>query len=203
MRKTCFYHAGCPDGFGAAYAVWRAWGDTGRYVGRGHDELGCTDVDDGGVSVSQFDKESNDAQIVSERIWTVKMEAKDNEVAKVFTFPSATIPTAEIAFQRYDDADLVEINEAFAAQVLACLRCSASEDFARTYLKRETPVGEIPMDKLNVNGGSIALGHPVGATGARLVLTSLLELRRRDAKRAVVSACVGGGQGMALWLERF
>jgi acetyl-CoA acetyltransferase family protein len=101
------------------------------------------------------------------------------------------------------DADLIEINEAFAAQVLACVRGAASETFAQTFLKRETPVGEIPMEKLNVNGGAIALGHPVGATGARLVLTSLKELKRRDAKRAVVTACVGGGQGMALWLERF
>ena len=75
-----------------------------------------SEIDDGGVSVSQFDKERNDAQIVSERIWTVKMEAKDNEVAKVFTFPSATIPTAEIAFQRYDDADLIEVESSVSLQ---------------------------------------------------------------------------------------
>ena len=84
-----------------------------------------------------------------------------------------------------NDADLVEINEAFAAQVLAVLQ--------------RVP---IPEEKLNVNGGSIALGHPVGATGARLVLTSLMELQRRNARRALVTACVGGGQGGALWLER-
>lgn len=83
------------------------------------------------------------------------------------------------------DADIVEINEAFAAQVLAVLK--------------RVPV---PEEKLNVNGGSIALGHPVGATGARLVLTSLKELARRGAKRALVSLCVGGGQGGAIWLER-
>ena len=84
-----------------------------------------------------------------------------------------------------EDADLVEINEAFAAQVLAVLT--------------RTPV---PEEKLNVNGGSIALGHPVGATGARLILTSLKELARRKMKRALVSLCVGGGQGGAIWLER-
>ena len=83
------------------------------------------------------------------------------------------------------DADLIEVNEAFAAQVLAVLQ--------------RVP---IPDEKLNVNGGSIALGHPVGATGARLVLTALKELQRRDAKRALVTLCVGGGQGGALWLER-
>jgi acetyl-CoA acetyltransferase family protein len=99
------------------------------------------------------------------------------------------------------DADLVEINEAFAAQVEAVLHAVESEKFARKWLGRERALGEIPREKLNVNGGAIALGHPVGATGARLVLTSLLELRRRGGGRALVAACVGGGQGTALWLE--
>jgi acetyl-CoA C-acetyltransferase/acetyl-CoA acyltransferase len=81
--------------------------------------------------------------------------------------------------------DLVEINEAFAAQVLAVL----------------DRLPGIPQDRLNVNGGAIALGHPVGATGARLVLTALKELARRNARYAIVSACVGGGQGAALLLE--
>ena len=85
------------------------------------------------------------------------------------------------------DADIVEINEAFAAQVLTVLQ------------KLD---GQIPVEKLNVNGGAIALGHPVGATGARLILTSLKELARRNARRALVSLCVGGGQGGAIWLER-
>ena len=100
------------------------------------------------------------------------------------------------------DADIIEINEAFAAQVLAVIKCAASEEFARDQLHRNEPLGEIPSAKLNVNGGAIALGHPVGATGARLVLTALKELKRRNTKRALVSLCVGGGQGAALWLER-
>ena len=99
------------------------------------------------------------------------------------------------------DADLIEINEAFAAQVLAVLECARSEKFARKVLGRPAALGEIPLEKLNVNGGAIALGHPVGATGARLILTSLLELKRRSGRRALVSLCVGGGQGAALWLE--
>lgn len=99
------------------------------------------------------------------------------------------------------DADLIEINEAFAAQVIACCAAAESADFARKHLGREQPLGAIPAEKLNVNGGGIALGHPVGATGARLVLTALHELRRRKARRALVSLCVGGGQGGALWLE--
>jgi acetyl-CoA acetyltransferase family protein len=90
-----------------------------------------------------------------------------------------------------EEADLVEINEAFAAQVLAVLR------------KLKTMgIGEISDENLNVNGGAIALGHPVGASGARLVLTALKELRRRDGHDALVSLCVGGGQGAALWLKR-
>ena len=98
-------------------------------------------------------------------------------------------------------ADLIEINEAFASQVLAVLKAMGSEKFARKALRRATPPGTVPREKLNVNGGAIALGHPVGATGARLILTSLKELKRRRAKRALVSLCVGGGQGAALWLE--
>jgi acetyl-CoA acetyltransferase family protein len=100
------------------------------------------------------------------------------------------------------DADVIELNEAFAAQVLAVKHALESEKFARKFLKGAGTVGELPVDRLNVNGGAIALGHPVGATGARLVLSSLLELKRRQAGRALVSLCVGGGQGGALWLER-
>jgi acetyl-CoA C-acetyltransferase/acetyl-CoA acyltransferase len=99
------------------------------------------------------------------------------------------------------DADLVEINEAFAAQVMACCAAAASDDYARQHLGRERALGVIPPEKLNVNGGAIALGHPVGASGARLTLTALKELKRRGGKRALVSLCVGGGQGGALWLE--
>ena len=90
------------------------------------------------------------------------------------------------------DADLIEINEAFAAQVLACQAAARSPEHA---------LGEIPDAILNVNGGAIALGHPVGASGARLILTALKELHRRRARRALVTLCVGGGQGGALWLE--
>jgi acetyl-CoA C-acetyltransferase/acetyl-CoA acyltransferase len=100
------------------------------------------------------------------------------------------------------DADLIELNEAFAAQTLAVLKAAQSDKFARQFLRREATLGEIAPERLNVNGGAIALGHPVGATGARLVLTSLMELKRRKARRALVTLCVGGGQAAALWLER-
>jgi len=100
------------------------------------------------------------------------------------------------------DCELFEINEAFAAQVLACIRAAESESFAKSELSRSKPLGEFPLDRLNVNGGAIALGHPVGASGARLLLTILMEMRRRRLKRGLASLCVGGGQGAAFVLER-
>ncbi|MDP3920739.1 MAG: thiolase family protein [Candidatus Omnitrophota bacterium] len=100
------------------------------------------------------------------------------------------------------EIDLFEINEAFAAQVLASVEALASKKFAEENFSGRAPVGEIDPERLNVNGGGIALGHPVGVTGARLVLTCLKELKRRSLKRGLVSLCVGGGQGSALILER-
>jgi acetyl-CoA acetyltransferase family protein len=100
------------------------------------------------------------------------------------------------------DCELFEINEAFAAQVLACLEAAKSAAFARDELSRTSPLGEVPLERLNVNGGAIALGHPVGASGARLLLTLLMEMRRRRLKRGLAALCVGGGQGAAFVLER-
>lgn len=99
------------------------------------------------------------------------------------------------------DMNLIEINEAFAAQVLACVKAFESKDFAQKYLNRSDAVGEIKMDRLNVNGGAIALGHPVGTSGSRLVLTALKELRRRGQQFALTTLCIGGGQGGACVVE--
>ena len=100
------------------------------------------------------------------------------------------------------DADLVEINEAFAAQVLAVLKALESEKFARKVLGRDTPLGSVPSARLNVNGGAIALGHPIGASGCRVLVTLLHEMAKRDAKRGLASLCIGGGMGVALAVER-
>ncbi|HEX5243714.1 MAG TPA: acetyl-CoA C-acyltransferase, partial [Tepidisphaeraceae bacterium] len=100
------------------------------------------------------------------------------------------------------DIPLFEINEAFAGQVLACLKAMASDDYCQKHLGRSKAIGEIDPQTLNVNGGAVALGHPVGATGARLVLTMLLEMKRRNVERGVAALCVGGGQGAAILLER-
>jgi len=99
------------------------------------------------------------------------------------------------------DFELIEINEAFAAQVLACQRAIASDEFARRELGDNQAVGELDLNRLNVNGGAIALGHPVGASGARLIITLLRALRGLGQKRGLAALCVGGGQGAAVWVE--
>ena len=96
---------------------------------------------------------------------------------------------------------LVEINEAFAAQVLACAKAMASRSFCERHLGTG-PLGTLDPSIVNVNGGAIALGHPVGATGGRLVLTMLHEMARRNTSLGLVTLCVGGGQGGAIVLER-
>jgi len=116
--------------------------------------------------------------------------------------PAYAIPAAlKEAGVTLETIDLVEINEAFAAQVIACARALASARFCRETLGWPSAVGAIDRARLNVNGGAIALGHPVGASGARLVLTLLFEMRRRRARLGLASLCVGGGQGMAAVLE--
>lgn len=99
------------------------------------------------------------------------------------------------------DFDVVEINEAFAAQVLAVLKGLSDPACARR-CGLEEPLGEMDPAKLNARGGAIALGHPVGATGARLALTALHQLQDNKQNRALISLCVGGGQGVAAILER-
>ncbi len=99
------------------------------------------------------------------------------------------------------DIDAMEINEAFAVQVLACLKAMESEKF-HTDFGYSGLLGKVDRRILNVNGGAIALGHPVGATGSRLILTMLKHLNRMNLSTGLVSLCVGGGQGAAVILER-
>ena len=100
------------------------------------------------------------------------------------------------------DVDYWEINEAFAAQVLACLEAAADADYCRAELGLDQPLGSIPLERLNVDGGAIGMGHPVGASGARIVLHLLHVLRRENSRRGVASLCIGGGQGGAMLVER-
>jgi acetyl-CoA acetyltransferase len=100
------------------------------------------------------------------------------------------------------DVGVIEINEAFAVQVLACLKAFASDSFAAKELGLAKALGPIDPAKLNKNGGAIALGHPVGATGARLLLTAATELAVANQSLALATLCIGGGQGGAFVLER-
>lgn len=99
------------------------------------------------------------------------------------------------------DLDLIEMHEAFAAQALANMKMFASDKFAKEQLGRDKAIGEIDMDKFNVNGGSLAYGHPFAATGARLITQSLHELKRRGGGLALTTACAAGGLGAAFVLE--
>jgi acetyl-CoA C-acetyltransferase len=101
-----------------------------------------------------------------------------------------------------DDIDAWEINEAFAAQVLACLRAWQDDAFCRDELGVPGALGAIDEDKLNVDGGAIALGHPVGASGVRIVMHVLNVLERTGGRRGIASICIGGGQGGAMLVER-
>ena len=100
------------------------------------------------------------------------------------------------------DIDYFEINEAFAAQVLACLAAWKDPDFCRDELGRDSAFTPIDEERLNVDGGAVAVGHPVGSSGARIVLHMLKLLQRKDAKRGMASICIGGGQGGAMLIER-
>lgn len=100
---------------------------------------------------------------------------------------------------KLEDMELIEINEAFAAQVMACEEVMKNQKLADKW--NISAVGEVNRDILNVNGGAIALGHPVGSTGSRLVVTLAHELKRRKAKYGLASLCIGGGQGGACVIE--
>lgn len=101
-----------------------------------------------------------------------------------------------------NDIDYWEINEAFAAQVLGCQKAFADSDYCRENLGLDQPLGNLSQDKLNIDGGAIAVGHPIGASGARTTLHLLQILKRQNAKRGIASLCIGGGQGGAILVER-
>jgi len=102
----------------------------------------------------------------------------------------------------FADVDVVEVNEAFAAQVLGCVAAWDSAEYCKEHFGLDRPFGAPDRSKLNVDGGAIAIGHPIGASGARVVLHALKVLERTGGKRAVASLCIGGGQGGAMLLER-
>ncbi|HKP61381.1 MAG TPA: acetyl-CoA C-acyltransferase [Polyangiales bacterium] len=117
--------------------------------------------------------------------------------------PAIAVPKAlDRAGLRLADIDLVDMHEAFAAQVLSVLKMLGSRAFARERLGRDAAIGDIDPERLNVYGGSIAIGHPFAATGARIVTTMANELHRTDKRTALIGICAAGGLGAAAVLEK-
>lgn len=159
-------------------------------------------VTDGAAAVLLM-KESKAKELGLEPLgYIVDYAAAALEPSRMGLGPAYAIPKVLKKVEKeLSDVDLIEINEAFAAQVIACERALASDEFAKKELGRTSAVGTIDRDKLNVNGGAVALGHPVGVSGTRLTLTILKELRRRGKQTGLVSMCIGGGQGEAAIVE--
>ncbi|RRN73902.1 acetyl-CoA C-acetyltransferase [Peribacillus simplex] len=143
-------------------------------------------INDGGAMLVLMSKEKAD-ELGLETLATIKSYANAALDPKIMGY--GPVPATRKALAKagltIDDIDLMEVNEAFAAQSLAVLK-----DL------------ELKPEKVNVNGGAIALGHPVGASGARILVTLLYEMKRRDAKKGLATLCIGGGQGTALIVER-
>ncbi len=114
----------------------------------------------------------------------------------------ASTPILQRHHLSINDIDYWEINEAFAGQVLGCLAAWNSEDYCKNELGLECKMGELNQDRLNLDGGGISIGHPVGASGARIVLHALHVLERNQWQQAIATLCIGGGQGGAMLIER-
>jgi len=114
----------------------------------------------------------------------------------------ATNKALKIAGMKMKDIELIEFNEAFAAQVFACEKAAVSKEFFAKHLPGDEPFGEFRRDIMNVNGGAIAVGHPVGSSGLRIVITLLKEMERRGLAVGLATMCIGGGQGSAMIVER-
>ncbi|WP_028581474.1 acetyl-CoA C-acetyltransferase [Desulfogranum japonicum] len=116
------------------------------------------------------------------------------------------VHAVETLFRLHDltisDIDYWELNEAFAGQVLACIQAMADPEYCATQFERSEPLGVIDQERLNVDGGAISLGHPVGASGARIVLHLLHVLSQHNARRGIATLCIGGGQGGAMLISR-
>jgi acetyl-CoA C-acetyltransferase len=114
----------------------------------------------------------------------------------------AMVPMLQRNELSLSDIDYFEINEAFAAQVLACLKALSDDAYCQKHFQLEKAFGELPIDKLNQDGGAIACGHPIGASGARILLHTAKVLEKNNLKRGTASICIGGGQGGAMLVER-
>ncbi|MDH5485855.1 MAG: acetyl-CoA C-acyltransferase, partial [Gammaproteobacteria bacterium] len=145
---------------------------------------------------------------VNEHNLTVRAEIKDChwaglEPAQMGLGPvHAITPILKHNKLKLGDIDYWEINEAFAAQVIACIKAWEETDYCKNELGLASAMGTLDQDRLNIDGGGISLGHPVGASGARIVLHLLSVLERNHAHKGIASLCIGGGQGGAMLIER-
>jgi acetyl-CoA acyltransferase len=145
-------------------------------------------------------KEEGFAPLAFVRSWAV---AAVDPAGQLLMGPGLAVPKAlDRAGLKLADMDLIEMHEAFAAQVASNIKALESPEWAREKLGRNEPVGKVDREKLNVMGGSIAIGHPFGATGARLATTLANELKRRKGRYGLLSICAQGGMGFAMVLER-
>ena len=113
----------------------------------------------------------------------------------------ATAPILQRNNLSLNDIDYMELNEAFAAQVLGCLAAFNDAAFCKAHFGTQDAFGPYDQERLNVNGGAIAMGHPIGASGARVVLHLMNVLKRQQARRGIATLCIGGGQGGAMLIE--
>ena len=128
--------------------------------------------------------------------------AIDIQTEPLLIGPAYAIPKAlKMAGLTWDQLDIYEIHEAFAAQVLSTIRAIESPEFCKTKLGLDAPIGKVDMSKLNLNGGSIPIGHPFGATGGRMILQTLHVLKETKKKNAIISICAAGGLGSVMVLE--
>jgi acetyl-CoA acyltransferase len=145
-------------------------------------------------------REEGFAPLAFVRSWAV---AAVDPGGQLLMGPGLAVPRAlDRAGLKLADMDLIEMHEAFASQVASNIQALESPEWAREKLGRKEPVGKVDREKLNVMGGSIAIGHPFGATGARLATTLANELKRRQARYGLLSICAQGGMGFAMVLER-
>ncbi len=136
------------------------------------------------------------------RIHDYAFSGQDLETELLLGPTYATSKLLEKTNKSLDDFDVIEFHEAFAGQILANVKCLASDAFAKENLGREKAVGTIDMDKFNSWGGSLSIGHPFGATGARLLTTVMNRLEAEDGKLGLLAACAAGAHGHAMIVER-
>jgi acetyl-CoA acyltransferase len=154
------------------------------------------------VLIMSEEKARGDGHEILGRVRSYAFTALD-PAGQLLQGPAYAAPLAlDRAGMTMGDIELMEMHEAFAAQVLSNLQWLDSDRFAREELGRSTAVGHPPVEVINVMGGSVAIGHPFAATGGRITMTLLNEMRRRDAEVGLMTLCAAGGMGFAMVVER-